>query len=432
MGHFSMTCGLSGLPITGSTPAVLILLKMRKALYDNSEESLRKYGSTYLCSNDSTFMRFIPFAFPLRGCYDDYGGLEVDSDDNTKALEEYFGLTIEQIVDIVASGRKDDGYDDVLSVVKESGVEDKYGEPKYQERYKELLSLSGMWVHRGFYEKLTESQTNEYFDKLDLGTPQILEELGFVETGKNKSDKRYNRLFTKDSVTLKSDGTWLSGGIYSLDELVKHCAKKGVTLNTESFTDKDTGKPKDAVEQIFDIVIPRTERLGVDKDTVPNRMKVEDIPKSKLQDMWELVKEYIYDDNYTELPEEFEESNMELLQRGLDNLFMAHSSSVSLSETERLIAYRLLAPGGYSTPKPNKLTQIYFRMAKEGKLRRDCVEFWRFNQFMYATGKYYNVCGTSPQDGDRRKVEKVLETALSVIKQEIAEYYEEEEYEEED
>jgi len=421
-----MTCGLSGLPITGSTPAVLILLKMRQSLYDNSEESLGKYGSTYLCSNDGTFMRFIPFAFPLRGHYDEYGGIEIDDDDNTKALEEYFGLTIKQIVDIVTSGRKDDGYDDALSVVKESGVKDKYGEPKYQERYKELLSLSGMWVHRGFYEKLTESQTNEYFDKLDLGSPEVLEELGFVETGKDKSDKRYNRLFVKDSVTLKSDGTWLSSSIYSLGELVKHCAKKGVTLNTESFTNKETGKPKDAVEQIFDIVIPRTEKLGVDRESVSKRMKATEIPKERLQDMWEIVKNFIDDDD-VDLPEEFDESNMELLQKGLDNLFIETlPSSISLSETERLIAYRLLAPGGYSSPRPNKLTQVYFRMAKEGKLRRDCVEFWRFNQYMYAMGKYYNVCGTSPQDGDHRKVERVLETALGIIKEEIAEHYEEE------
>ena len=119
MGHFSYTCKLSGLPITGSTPAVLIVMKLRKKIYDNSESHLKKFGKTCLISNDGTQVKFQPVWFPIRANYNDYGGTEdIIKDDNTEALEKYYGLTIEQIMDIVTSGRKDDGYDGSLSAIK--------------------------------------------------------------------------------------------------------------------------------------------------------------------------------------------------------------------------------------------------------------------------------------------------------------------------
>lgn len=64
MGHFSHNCKLSKLPITGG-PAVLIPMVMSKKLYDNSEESIRVLGKTYMCSNDGTRLKFIPCMFSI-------------------------------------------------------------------------------------------------------------------------------------------------------------------------------------------------------------------------------------------------------------------------------------------------------------------------------------------------------------------------------
>lgn len=76
MGHFSHSCKLSGLPITGNDPAVLIVMKMRDMLYNNGEDALRQYGSTSLISNDSTQVKFRPVWYPIYCNYNDYGGAD--------------------------------------------------------------------------------------------------------------------------------------------------------------------------------------------------------------------------------------------------------------------------------------------------------------------------------------------------------------------
>src|SRR5579859_7955463 len=122
MGHFSHCCKLTGIPITSGS-AVLIVMRPVRNLYDNSEESLKKYGSAYMCSNDTTRLKYVPVWYPIRGEYNEYGCMEnIVEDDHTKIIENYYGLTIQQILDIVCSGRKDDGYDDALKVIKKPFV----------------------------------------------------------------------------------------------------------------------------------------------------------------------------------------------------------------------------------------------------------------------------------------------------------------------
>lgn len=91
MGHFSYTCGLTGLPITDGTKVVLLPMKIRK----NSFKLDSKYGENGLISNDGTNVRFQPFCLPIKGEYGGYGNIvNIIEDENTKLLEEYFGLTI--------------------------------------------------------------------------------------------------------------------------------------------------------------------------------------------------------------------------------------------------------------------------------------------------------------------------------------------------
>ncbi len=71
MGHFSHSCKLTGLPITGGSPVVLIVMKHRNSLYDNSEDSLKKYGKTYMCSNEGIRLKYMPCWFPIHGTYDE-------------------------------------------------------------------------------------------------------------------------------------------------------------------------------------------------------------------------------------------------------------------------------------------------------------------------------------------------------------------------
>ena len=65
---------------------------------------------------------------------------------------------------------------------------------------------------------------------------------------------------------------------------------------------------------------------------------------------------------------------------------------------------------------------IYLENAINGKLRKNIVEFFRFNYYMYATGTFYFPVGTSPQDGDIKSVRKVLNIANDIINKEYEDY----------
>lgn len=452
-----MSCHLSGLPITGSTPACLILLKpsyMAKYLRENPE-----FGTTHYVSNEGTKVFFTPFAFPIRGQYDDYGGLEVEEDENTKVLEKYFGLPIQDIINVVTSGRKDDGFDDALKVIKKPATypadwipgekhfdyyqritgdkmpfgngcypdspggkyrsyvngkkvevskeqydadfklihehyaryqewskvnpdpDDDYNKPQYEEKYKELLSLSGMWVQRDFYEKLTQTSVGGYFDKLDLGTPQILEALGFVNDGKS-NDTRYTMRYVKGEVVVHSDGTWMQVpghkyGIYSLSDLKRYCEGKGTELEISEIDSKDR------IEQIFDYIIPKLESKDFKMD----------LSEEDLEDLKGLNEEEI---------RRFISKLTKNMPRMGDHL------------DQRNIVMRVLLQPYHGE---NKLSELYLESAIENpdSLRDHAVRFWRFDQMMYACGKYYTIIGTSPQDGEPKMVKKMYESALSAL-----------------
>lgn len=484
MGHFSHNCKLTGLPITGGK-AVLIVMKPQDHLWDNSEEKLRKYGKTYMCSNDGPRLKYIPCWYPIRGEYNTYGGLEnIVKDDNTAVLEEYYGLTIEELIGIVTSGRKDDGYDESLSKLKKKpeypadwvegekhfdryqrltgdkmpfdghypdspgkkyrvyrdgkmvyttkeeydadfkliheqyaryqewtktnpDFDDDYGNPQYEDKYKELLSLSGMWVHGDVYEQLTNEKVDDVWgNALDLGVPEILNALGFVE-GKTTKKERYNRPFTKDGLTVYSDGNWIEvpgEHVYSLKDFKKYCKKKGVEIDIEEMNKKDI------YEQIFDYIIPT---FKVPKPLkVPTKEEFEETKKQIAE-----AKSKAQDKDISELLDFDDDDLMDLISNLASSL--TDSSHVSMQvykmflNTDRYGSSRLT----------NDLTRVYLEKAKEGKLRDIIVRFWRFDTYMFVCGKYYEIIGTGPQDGEHKQVLKVLETAASILKEEIKERY---------
>ncbi len=431
MGHFTHCCKLTGIPIKDS--AVLIVMKMRDHLWDNSEDKLREYGSVYLCSNEGTRLKFNPVWFPIKGQYNDYGGLEgIIEDDNTKLLEQYYELTIEEIVDIVTSGRKDDGYDGALNKIKipfqrpEDWKEDEshyeyyqrktgdllpenhteevrrehflryhkwkdtnpdsdYGNPQYIEKYRELLTYSGMWIHGEVYDRISKISKNDEYDKFDLGNPQLLKSLGFNEVGKSK-DERYNRVFEKDGLAVNSDGTWINvpkEGIYTLRQFKTYCEKNGVSLDIS----KLNGKSK--VEQMYELVIPTMELPMSDEEL---DAKIQALDKEK--DKEEILK------------------------------LLRSSIMFRLGRAESLILYYLLngdySDGGFRVTNP--MTKLYLAAAKEGKLRSNIVDFWKFDRYMFAMGRYYDVVGTSPQDGEFVMVRDILKISTDIVNKYMEEY----------
>ena len=393
MGHFSYTCRLTGLPITGGTRVALIpLIPNRMGFAED-----KKYGKSVYVSNDGAQVFFHPLMFPIFGEYNEYGRIEnIEKDDHTKILEKHFGLTIQEIADVICSGRKDDGFDDELEVVKteskkerESAGSDDYGKPSYKKKYEILLKASATWMHRDVYDGLAKAkQSRGHRDNVDLGVPSILKALGFVEQGGVKDpiteaeefaekikglpeeeqkkkmkefikkitargEKESNRVFVQGPVSLNSDGNWIEvkdngGGIYDFKELKKYCKKKGLDLDISVID------AKDHTEQIYDYILPDTK-------TIDDRSR------------W---------------------------------------------EGDRI--RNLLLAGYYS--QPNEINKLYFDSIKKNGspfMRKNIIDWHRVIPYWYATGQYLTPIGTSPQDGDREAVMTVLTVARDVLKKEI-------------
>jgi len=419
MGHFSHNCKLTGISITGGTPAVLIVMQMRKNLYSNSEEKLQKIGSTYMCSNEGSRLKFMPVWFPIRGRYDDYGGIEdIQEDGNTKVLEEYYGLPIQDICNVITSNRKDDGYDDALKVIKDGRFKDEYGKPVYKERYKELIPLSGMWIHGEVYDKLTASSTDDDYSKLDLGNEGILLALGFTKSDKKSGDSRYTELWEKGKVSVMSDGTWLhvkgsGSGIYRLKDLKNYCESKGEALDITKINQMD------ATEQLIDLILPVHEPV-VEKRGPMSGAEIANKKNRILRMKESMTKE----EGKAGLGAMFDKMIEEVdKEAGGGWAIRPHGHMAST------ILYRFMNSDHYKLHNP--LTPLYIEAAKKGTLRDELIKFWRFDHYMFVTGTFYDIVGTGPQDGEDKDVQVVLHVAKEVIDARVADRYEDDDEDEE-
>lgn len=114
MGCFSVCCGVTRLSITCGDECVFIPLTTKEVYrmrgmnpYDIEKE--RKHytevaATSNLIHNDEIFE---PAGFPIFGTYDDYGSIEdIVEDENTKAIENHFGMSIEEFMEMATEGRR--------------------------------------------------------------------------------------------------------------------------------------------------------------------------------------------------------------------------------------------------------------------------------------------------------------------------------------
>lgn len=180
MGSWSVYCGISKIAITSGQDCVLLPLKP-----DNGHR---------------TYMKWLPAVMPIFGNYDDYGGIEdIVEDDNTKLIESYFGVSIEDFCYYFTRGPID--HDDTSEVMQKN---------------KEVEKWSMMWIDRKVYDFMISVVDKKDYDLggIDLGNPKILTMLGFTYIGENRNNKtydpkRYYHEWTKDNFTLYSDGNYI-------------------------------------------------------------------------------------------------------------------------------------------------------------------------------------------------------------------------------
>ena len=180
MGSWSVYCGISKIAITARQDCVLLPLKP-----DNGHR---------------TYMKWLPAVMPIFGKYDDYGGIEdIVEDDNTKLIENYFGVNIHDFCYYFTRG-----------------TIDKRDTSKAMQKNEEVKEWSMMWIDRKVYDFMISVADKKDYDlgDIDLGNPKILTTLGFTYVGENRKNKTYdpNRYYhewTKDGFTLFSDGNYI-------------------------------------------------------------------------------------------------------------------------------------------------------------------------------------------------------------------------------
>jgi len=404
MGSFSFTCQLSGLPITSGEKAVIIPIIPKDHWWDNSEKSLRKFGQVHFCSNDGENIFFEELCFPIFGEYNDYGSMEnIIHDDNIKVLEEFFELSIEDIIEVLTDGRKDEYLEggqfcDSVKILKKDN-------PKHML----LLRTSCTWIHGDLYERLAKYEGKRgYFDRLDLGVDGILTSLGFVLTkelsrkiNSDSEKNRYYKIYEKDGLTLKSDGNWidvsLKENIYSIFDLEKYCNKKGVKIDISDYVKKGMW------EQVYDYILPKINDLqDHDRWTTERviRMLIGDEYKVHMMNHGTVLSEL--KNTIEKIKKESEEKGEKIPEQVLK---LETEMLENLDESEDEI-------------EVDNITVFYFNKIKElgnDFMKKNIIDWHKVKSYYYPTGRYLYPIGTSPQDGDHKKVKQFLEICLESI-----------------
>lgn len=98
MGSFYSTCSISHMTLTHQKTSIQLLVPTYKPSFAGH--------MGMMVFNEGPQGFFTPFAFPIHGTYDDYGHLcDIQHDDNTRMLEEFFNISIDQILQNIGDDR---------------------------------------------------------------------------------------------------------------------------------------------------------------------------------------------------------------------------------------------------------------------------------------------------------------------------------------
>lgn len=223
MGSFNVSCGVSRLSIGPGTPMVLIPLVPVDTKWSD------RYVGAFVVSNEGPRAANVPFTLPIFGEYNDYGTLEnVEEDENTEAIEKFFGCSIGDFVD---------------HVCRPWDADSKIGNENMPKK------PLGMFVHRKVYDWMANNHQSEYDTDKNTSYNQsyvsayLLKLCDFVEGEKSPDNsKRYNRPFKHpeiEGLTIWSDGTWIEvemnnkkvdSWIYNPEDLVQFLKKQSLNV----------------------------------------------------------------------------------------------------------------------------------------------------------------------------------------------------------
>lgn len=136
MGSFNLNCTITGVTISPGDDIVIIPLMPSNGISDKPHV-IQSGVSLY-----STVDYFQPFCLPLFGEYDDYGSIEnIREDENTAAIEGFFGMPISDFAYSLSSGRE--FWSSLHPMAEHYGVEGFYNMPYRTPYDAELFSKVG-------------------------------------------------------------------------------------------------------------------------------------------------------------------------------------------------------------------------------------------------------------------------------------------------
>ncbi len=414
MGHFSYTCILSGLPITSGEPCAIIPMIPQNDYYDNGEKHYRKVGVGAFCSNDGVNMFFKEVAYPIFGEYNEYGSLDnIIKDDNTKLLEEYYELTIEEIVEVLTDGRKDDRSADMKSDATRKL-------DKKNARQMQLIRTSITWVNADLYHKLAnDNSIVDHYNKVDLGNHGLLLSLGFEYKGEVKRE-RYNKKYEKDGLSVFTDGNWIDQNLashreynlFTLPDLKKHCDKHGVSIDIS----KHAGKSR--YEQLYDYILPTIKNIK-GRTTESNEHTTHSIIYMLLGDPYSfLTNDESGEDTLQFLYDKLEKNDDPHYKKMREDL------AIKIEEHKKNPILKIKL----------KFTEFAFNKIKENGndfLKKNIVDWYKVKEYFYVAGRYLYPIGNSPQDGEPQKFNIMAKYMVEISEKQMKDRgYDEDETEE--
>jgi len=188
MGSFFMTCSISHMTLNNQKTSIQLLVSGYSTDYSEHMSGI--------CSNEGAQALFSPFGFPIHGRYDDYGHLrDIQRDKNVELLEEFFGITINQIIENVGDGR---------SVPKETKNEELFRKLGMTYIRTEVLEF----MERGYSDVNLinprsysgENYLKEFIDNVKSGlSPERIEELKDKIIKRTATEKEKEEYFSKSS-----------------------------------------------------------------------------------------------------------------------------------------------------------------------------------------------------------------------------------------
>lgn len=186
MGSWSVYCGISNISIVSGQDCILLPLKK---------------GTGY-----EGYLPYLPATLPILGKYDDYGGIEkIVEDQNTKLIEDHFGISISEFASFIIDGGCTYNREELNPVKEKMKSLDECKEWPY------------MWIDRKVYNFLSTNIDPHENGHLHYGSKEMLEFLGFEFVEKQKTNdtydpKRFNQLWKFGDKEFHSDGKTLLAG----------------------------------------------------------------------------------------------------------------------------------------------------------------------------------------------------------------------------